>query len=141
VNGLALTWTLARRELRGGVRGFRILIACLALGVASIAAVGTVSEAIVAGLRADGRALLGGDVDLRLLHRTTTAEQVAFLAERAAAVSRTVEMHAMTRPVERRDSRAMIELKAVNDAYPLVGNVALVPDVALDEALARRDGT
>ena len=141
MNGFALTWKLARRELRGGVRGFRILIACLALGVASIAAVGTVSEAIVAGLRADGRALLGGDVDLRLLHRTTTIEQDTYIAERALAVSRTTEMRAMTRPEERRDRRAMIELKAVDDAYPLVGDVELVPDVALDEALARRGGT
>jgi len=140
VNGLALAWRLARRELRGGVQGFRILIACLALGVASIAAVGTVSEAVVAGLRADGRALLGGDVDLRLLHRPTTKDQDAYIAERAAAVSRTMEMRAMTRPAERRDRRAMIEFKAVDDAYPLVGDMDLVPGLALDAALARRDG-
>jgi len=141
VNGFALTWKLARRELRGGVRGFRILIACLALGVASIAAVGTVSEAIVAGLRADGRALLGGDVDLRLLHRTTTQDQDAYLAQQAEDLSRTVEMRAMTRPADRRGRRAMVELKAVDEAYPLVGDVALVPDLPLEEAVARRDGT
>lgn len=141
MNGFALTWKLARRELRGGVRGFRILIACLALGVASIAAVGTVSEAIVAGLRADGRALLGGDVDLRLLHRTTTQDQDAYLAQQAEDLSRTVEMRAMTRPADRRGRRAMVELKAVDEAYPLVGDVALVPDLPLEEAVARRDGT
>ena len=34
-----LAWRLARRELRGGLAGFRVLILCLALGVAAIAAV------------------------------------------------------------------------------------------------------
>ncbi len=34
---LALAWRLAGRELRGGLKGFRIFLACLALGVATIA--------------------------------------------------------------------------------------------------------
>ena len=36
----------ALREMRGGLRGFRIFLACLALGVAAIAAVGTVRASI-----------------------------------------------------------------------------------------------
>ena len=35
-----MVWRLAMRELRGGLRGFRIFLACLVLGVAAIAAVG-----------------------------------------------------------------------------------------------------
>ena len=31
-----LAWRLARRELRGGVAGFRVFLACLTLGVAAI---------------------------------------------------------------------------------------------------------
>ena len=61
-----LALRLARRELRGGLTGFRVFLACLALGVAAISGVGSVSEAMMAGLRADGRVLLGGDLDLRL---------------------------------------------------------------------------
>ena len=72
MNEFRLAATYARRELRGGLAGFRLFVACLAIGVAAIAAVGTVSEAFVGGLRADGRQLLGGDVDLRLLHRPST---------------------------------------------------------------------
>ena len=45
---------LARRELRTGFSGFRIFLACLFLGVAAIAIVGTVSDALVEGLRAHG---------------------------------------------------------------------------------------
>ena len=56
-----MAWRLARRELRGGVHGFRIFLACLALGVAAIAAVGTVRAGPEAALARAGRALLRGD--------------------------------------------------------------------------------
>ena len=58
---LALAGRFARRELRGGLRNFRIFLACLALGVAAIAAVGTVRAAIETGLQREGAGLLGGD--------------------------------------------------------------------------------
>ena len=38
-NTLSIAWTIARRELRGGLKGFRIFLACLTLGVAAIATV------------------------------------------------------------------------------------------------------
>ena len=40
----SLAWRLARRELRSGVRGFRVFLACLTVGVAAIAAVGSTSS-------------------------------------------------------------------------------------------------
>ncbi|MEE3035897.1 MAG: hypothetical protein VX329_01445 [Pseudomonadota bacterium] len=40
---------LAFRELKGGIKGFRIFLACLALGVMAIAGVGSLSEALVSG--------------------------------------------------------------------------------------------
>ena len=58
----SIAWRVCRRELRGGFSGFRIFLACLALGVGSIAAVGNVSESVLNALERDGRALLGGDV-------------------------------------------------------------------------------
>ena len=88
---MPLAWRLARRELRGGLRGFRIFLACLALGVAAIAGVGSLSPAVEAGLRADARALLGGDVELRLVHRAGDAA--------AARVSR------QGRPLSRKSRR------------------------------------
>src|SRR3954466_3247745 len=63
-SSLPLAFTLARRELRGGVRGLWIVLLCLALGVGVIAAVGTLRAAVDAGLVADGRALLGGDLEV-----------------------------------------------------------------------------
>jgi len=71
--GLALR--LACREMRGGLQGFRIFLLCLALGVAAIAGVGSLSAGIVKGLEADGAALLGGDVELRLTQRRPTPDE------------------------------------------------------------------
>jgi len=135
---LPLAWRLARRELRGGLRGFRIFLACLALGVAVIAGVGSLSAAVSAGLRADARAMLGGDVELHLVHRTATPQQRAYLA-RDADVSEVAQMRAMAR-TETGDERTLIELKAVDAAYPLYGDITLDPPQSLAAATGKRDG-
>jgi putative ABC transport system permease protein len=135
---LPLAWRLARRELRGGLRGFRIFLACLALGVAVIAGVGSLSASISKGLTADARAMLGGDVELHLVHRPATAEERAYVA-RSATVSATAQMRAMAR-TEDGGERSLIELKAVDDAYPLYGAMALDPPQPLATALGERDG-
>ena len=137
--GLLLALRLARRELRGGLRGFRIFLACLTLGVAAIAGVGSVSEAMLQGLQRDGRILLGGDMDLRLTHVEASAEQQTWLAERAE-VSRVSEMRAMARGLDEGSRRVLVELKAVDDLYPLYGEVRLSPAGDLASALAQQDG-
>ena len=88
--GLLLALRLALRELRGGLKGFRIFLACLILGVAAIAGVGSVSEAMLAGIRADGRTLLGGDLDVRIYHRRASEAEQAWLAARGT-LSRVVK--------------------------------------------------
>ena len=137
MSDLPLAWRLALRELRGGLKGFRVFLACLALGVAAIAGVGSVSESIVAGIRSDARVLLGGDVDLRLTHRTATDEQRDWLERNADRVSVMTEMRAMAR-VPGNNRRSLVELKAVDDAYPLFGGFRLAEDLPLAEALTRR---
>ena len=57
---LSLAIRLARRELRGGVRGLRLALACLALGVATIATVGGLRTGIE---RTDTQKVLDGDLD------------------------------------------------------------------------------
>jgi len=137
-----LAWRLARRELRGGLgsrfRGFRIFLSCLILGTAAIAAVGSVSSSIGAGLRADARALLGGDVELRIHHRAATPEQRAYLAA-AGRLSEVVGLRAMAGRMDGKERR-LVELKAVDGEYPLVGDFVVRDGTALDSALAPRDG-
>lgn len=137
---LRLAATFARRELRGGLRGFRILLACLALGVAAIAAVGSVRAAIEAGLARDGAALLGGDAELDFTYRFATDDERAWMEARALAVSEIVDFRSMA-VVERggEAERGLTQVKAVDDAYPLIGGVELDPAMPLDTALAGRD--
>ncbi|MCE8510484.1 FtsX-like permease family protein [Ruegeria pomeroyi] len=134
---LRLAARLARRELRGGLRGFRIFLACLALGVAAIAAVGSVRSAIEAGLTREGAALLGGDAQMSFTYRFATPEERVWMQTRANRVSELVDFRSMAVVG---DERALTQVKAVDDAYPLLGSVTLDPDLPLDQALAGTDG-
>ena len=136
--GAALTLRLAWRELRGGLRGFYVFIACIALGVMAIAGVGSFADSLAAGLAREGRVILGGDMAFALIHREATAEERAFL-ESFGPVSVAATMRAMARTS---DGRAVLtEIKAVDSAYPLYGAVGLEPDRALAAVLAGADQT
>ncbi|MBI1776021.1 MAG: ABC transporter permease [Proteobacteria bacterium] len=134
---LPLSLRFAWRELRGGVRGVRLFLACLALGVAAIAAVGSVSAALVAGLAADARALLGGDIEVSLVQRQASLEELTWL-ERQGRLSSTTEMRAMAQNPA--GERTLIELKGVDEAYPLMGAVETEPNSSLASLLAAADG-
>ena len=131
----------AFRELRGGLRGFRVFLACLALGVAAIAAVGTVRAGIEAGLKRDGAALLGGDAEVEFTYRFAREAELAWLNTIADRVSETVDFRSMA-VVDRGDQteRGLTQIRAVDDLYPLIGEVTLDPAMPLDEALADYGG-
>src|SRR5215472_13815733 len=119
---LPLAWRLAGRELRGGIAGFRLFLFCLALGVALIAGVGSVAEAVRVGLARDARVLLGGDVEIRLLYRPVTSAQLqAFTA--GGEVSTVDSLRAMARTADG-NRRQLVEMKAVDATYPLIGGRA-----------------
>jgi putative ABC transport system permease protein len=127
----------ALRELRGGLRGFAVFIASIALGVMAIAGIGSFARSLTDGLAREGRVILGGDLSFSLTHREATAPERAFL-DGQGRLSAAATMRAMTRTGDGR--LALVELKAVDGAYPLYGRVALEPDVPLAQALAQRDG-
>tara|TARA_R110000764_G_scaffold37729_1_gene83779 strand:+ start:2354 stop:4882 length:2529 start_codon:yes stop_codon:yes gene_type:complete len=138
---LRIAARLARRELRGGLHGFRIFLACLALGVAAIAAVGSVRSAIEAGLAREGAALLGGQAEMDFTYRFATDEERAWMAQIAQNVSQVVDFRSMA--VVDRDGeteRGLTQVKGVDDAYPLIGSVGLSPDMPLTQALGDQDG-
>lgn len=130
-----LAWSIARRELRGGLRGFWVFLACLALGVAAIAAVGTVRAAIQAGLTEQGAVLLGGDAQVEFTYRFASAEERAYLESISDRLSEIAEFRSMAVVGE---TRVLTQVKAVDGAYPLIGSVALEGDLPLDQALADR---
>jgi putative ABC transport system permease protein len=126
----SLAFRLARRELSGGIRGFRIFLLCLTLGVMAIAAVGSLSDAIVAGLKRDAKSILGGDVDISLTQQPATPEQLAFLTAHSAALSATLDMRAMAIQPDG-GQRTLIQLKSVDSAYPLYGAASFDPPADL----------
>jgi putative ABC transport system permease protein len=138
---LATSARFARRELRGGLRGFRIFLACLALGVAAIAAVGSVRTGIEAGLAREGAALLGGDAELDFTYRFATDAERAWINGVATAVSEIADFRSMA-VVDRAAGaeRGLTQIKAVDAAYPLIGAVELSPDIPLADALGDQNG-
>ena len=137
----AVAWKIARRELRGGLRGFWVFLACLALGVGAIAAVGSVRGAIDDGLAREGASLLGGDAELRMTYRFATDEERAWIDDFAEQVSEVVDFRSMAVAGRGDDAeRSVTQVKGVDSAYPLVGRVELDPAIPLPDALAEQDG-
>jgi putative ABC transport system permease protein len=133
----SLSLRYALRELRGGLRGFYVFIACIALGVMTISGVGSVAASLGDGLAKQGRTLLGGDVAFSLFQREASPEELAFLRARGD-VSVIASLRGMARAADGR--LALVEIKAVDGAYPMLGELSLEPDMPLGELLAERDG-
>ena len=118
---LPLSLKLALRELRGGISGFYIFVACIALGATALAAVGTLSAAIQYAIAREGRVLLGGDMEASLVHRQATPEERGFLEARGA-VSEAATLRSMGRLMDG-SGQSLVQVKAVDGAYPLYGEV------------------
>lgn len=131
----------ALRELRGGVRGFGVFLACIALGVAAISGVGSFSRALTDGLAREGTTLLGGDAAFTLVQREATPTEYALLSA-GGKVSTIATLRAMARAGEGDAlNSTLTEAKAVDGLYPLTGALTLEPQIPLAEALALKDGT
>ncbi|MEO9875825.1 MAG: FtsX-like permease family protein, partial [Anderseniella sp.] len=129
---LSTALRLALRELRSGLQGFRIFLACLILGVSAIAVVGALSSALNTGIANEGRSLMGGDVEFSTLYDTPSSDQRNFIAE-AGKVSKVATLRAMAAVPDK--SSALVEVKVVDDAYPLYGQLQLDPAMPLKDAL------
>ena len=126
-SGWGLAWRLARREIRGSVARFRVFLGALMLGVAAIGTVGSVAEAMRDGIASNARLLLGGDIEMRSLYMVPP-EEIATLAGSYGTLSRTQNMRAM---LQHDDTRKLVALKAVDEAWPLIG----APDIEGGAAL------
>jgi putative ABC transport system permease protein len=133
----ALSFRLAARELRSGVRGFGIFLACLALGVAAIAAASSTAEAFRRGLASQAREILGGDLSASVENRAFTPQERAAFA-RLGTVSYTARVRVMAQAPS--GDRRLVDLRGADALYPLAGAVELDGAKSLAEALATRDG-
>lgn len=129
---------IAVLDLRGDVRRFIILLACLALGVGAIAAVSSVGAALQAAVERDARVILGGDIEVR--HRgSDLPEEQRSAVEALGETARVVDLNARA---SANDASVLLGLRAVSENYPLVGAVTIDPETVqpLGELLAPIDG-
>ncbi len=116
---LSALWRVARRDLLGRIRGLRLLAICLFLGVATLAAISSLTAGIADELSRRGQTILGGDIQIGIAQREASeAEKAAF--RKAGTLSETIRMRAMAIGGKNSDSM-LAELKAVDQAYPLYG--------------------
>ncbi|MEO0593335.1 MAG: FtsX-like permease family protein [Myxococcota bacterium] len=128
---------LAAAEMRGGRSALRILIGCLTLGVAAIAAVGSVASAVDRGLKQDSRVLLGGDAAIATSYRAIPEDALRWLRARSQGLTQSAELRTMAGSKQK---RILVELKAVDASYPLVGGFESSPALELNDVLAPSDG-
>lgn len=134
---LGLAWKFALRELRGGLAGFYVFLACIALGVAAISGVNAVAVSITSGITEQGKTLLGGDIAVTLQQRQLTETERGFF-DQNGTVSEAANMRAMARLPDGSD-QSLIELKAVDQVWPLEGTLITEPASAAEQ-LAQDDG-
>jgi len=135
---LPLLVSLALREQRNGLKGFYVFIACVALGVAVITGVGALADALRASFERQGETLIGGDVALARPHRPAEGQERSWLWQQGR-ISETATMRAMARRTDGTD-QALVELKGVDAAYPLVGAVSLLEGLSLTAAVREEAG-
>lgn len=138
MNELKLALKFARRELRGGLRGFRVFFLCLLLGAGAISGVETLSSAFLGSLRDQGQTILGGDVSVSTVHKPISAEERKFLAARGT-VSESATMRAMAYALGETGEageRQLVELKAVDGRWPLFGSARFAPVQDIADVLA-----
>ncbi|MEO5809762.1 MAG: FtsX-like permease family protein [Sphingomicrobium sp.] len=142
---MSLAWRLARADLRGGWSGLGLMWLCLAIAVAGLAAVTSLSSSIDRGIAANGRGLLGGDLMLVAAQHDATPDEQAAIAALGRA-SKAVTLRAMI--VTPSGESALAELSAAGDDWPAAGSLSLEPggrrprgvEIALDPLLAKRLG-
>lgn len=144
VSGMSTTRTLslalrfALREMRGGLSGFYIFLACIALGVAAIGGVNSVAGSVGQGIAAQGRSILGGDISFALNQREANADERAFL-EQQGKFAESASMRSMARKLDGSD-QSLVEVKAVDGVYPLYGQLKLTPALPAGDIFTERDG-
>ncbi len=133
-----LSLRLALREMRGGLSGFYIFLACIALGTGAIAAVNSVAGSVTGAMAEQGQTILAGDIRFQINNRDVTPEEEAYFKS-FGEVSRSDTIRSMARKADGSD-QTLSEVKAVDGAYPLYGTLQFEPQTSPADALAQTNG-
>jgi putative ABC transport system permease protein len=132
---------MAWRETRGSWRHFLYFFACIAIGVGALVGVSLFGANMEQAVTREARGLLGGDLEIRLTRPPSIPGQAVLnsLSERNMVLTHVSELVAMaaraTFAPTATQSTQIIELKAVESAYPLYGSIRLDPAQPLDVLL------
>ncbi len=139
MNDTLLAFRLALRELRGGLSGFYVFVACIMLGVAAIAGINSVSRALTDGIAAEGRVILGGDIAFELQQREATPEELDYFRSKGE-LGIIADLPAMARNPDG-ESQTLVEARGVDNSYPHGGTLVLEDGAADGQTrLASVDG-
>lgn len=133
---------MAMREIRASWQRLLFFFVCIAVGVAAIVAIRSLIQSVRAGLTQESQTLIGGDV-LVTSNRPFPPHVLDRIArERAAGrisvASQAMEIATMVRP-EGKTGTKMVELRAVEAAFPLYGTLTLQQGI-YSHALLRNHG-
>ncbi len=135
---LSLAFRFSLREMRGGLSGFFIFLACIALGVGAIGGVNSVATAITGAVEAEGQSLLAADLRFELNQRRAGDAELSFLSG-LGDVAESANMRSMARLPDGSD-QTLVEVKAVDALYPLYGERVTEPQLSHDELFDEKAG-
>ena len=128
------------RETRGASQRLLFFIGCLAIGVAAIVIVASLSQSIGHGVRSQAKELLGADIgvtarqpfapEVKQILANVEGTQVTFVREQPTVVA--------SAQSDGGPNSKFCELKIVDGEYPYYGSLELQPNQSL-EALLRPD--
>lgn len=136
---------MAARETRAAWRRLLFFFVCIAVGVAAIVALRSIIESVREVFSGEAKALVAADIRINTNRDWTPGARQTIdrrLAESGAlAVTETVETPTMARPAdETRQVARMVELKAVQPAFPLYGTMGLDGGKSYSHALVAGHG-
>jgi len=132
---------MAWRETRGAWRHFLYFFVCVAVGVGALVGVSLFAAHVDHAVTREARSLLGGDLEIRSSYPLSAdgQEVLRSLDRRDIAVTHVSELVAMAARTEREkiagQATQIVELKAVEPAYPFYGTLSLEPVLPLDRLL------
>ncbi|HVY52602.1 MAG TPA: FtsX-like permease family protein [Devosia sp.] len=139
---LANWMRVALVDLRGDLRRFGILLACLALGTATIAGVSSVGDALKDAILRDANTLLGGDLQVNRADRRANPDELAYL-QSLGQVTETISSNSRADAMDNSGNTAFLDIYAVDGNYPLYGHV-VSPELKAgqrpSDLLAEKDG-
>ena len=125
------------REIRGGLRSFRVFLTCLALGAMALSAISSIKKSINVGLTEKSVEVLGGDISIKLTYRFANDSELNFFSTKSESFSEVTDFRSMASVVKdgKTLDSSLIRVKGVDNRYPLYGEIKLTPEIPLHDAL------